>query len=113
MINLKSHSKTIQSIIEINKKLEVFWKNSNGWASDSTAKFISVARLDWQSSLSRTLSIYLDAGVRKEEGGLILAWVNLGALVEGTMKLFFSVFLEDYQNELKRHDGMKNIVKNG
>jgi len=33
------------------------------------------------------------------EGQLILAWANLGALVEGTMKLFLTVHYDDYLND--------------
>src|SRR5699024_10742019 len=38
-------------------------------------------------------------------GDLILAWTNLGALVEGSMKVFLSVYYEDYIKDT-------NIIKN-
>ena len=36
------------------------------------------------------------------DGLLILAWANLGSLVEGAMKFFLSVFLYDYRNSVRR-----------
>lgn len=42
------------------------------------------------------------------EGQLILAWANLGALVEGQMKLLLSVYYKDYLSDthaMKKKDG--------
>ena len=36
-----------------------------------------------------------------EDGDLILAWTNLGSLIEGTIKLFLGVFYEDYKADLQ------------
>jgi len=37
------------------------------------------------------------SSIDDEKGHLILAWVNLGSLVEGTLKLFLSVYYKEYQ----------------
>lgn len=51
------------------------------------------------------------------DGELILAWANLGALLEGTLKLFFSVYYSDFQSDIealkkaKAYDHKKNTHK--
>ena len=35
------------------------------------------------------------------DGELILAWANLGALLEGTLKLFFSIYYSDFQTDIE------------
>jgi hypothetical protein len=71
-----------------------------GWAPIEAAQLLSKARLDWQVSLSRTLLLWVQLRVDPEhleaDGRLILAWANLGALVEGTLKWFAAVFYDDY-----------------
>ncbi|MBP2132630.1 hypothetical protein J2128_000551 [Methanomicrobium sp. W14] len=49
----------------------------------------------------------IESSVDENNGRLILAWVNLGSLVEGTMKLFLSVWYEDYKKDIDaiRHKG--------
>lgn len=48
---------------------------------------------------------------------LILAWANLGSLVEGTLKLFLSVYVDVYQGEIENLkktnavDNKKNAAK--
>jgi len=89
----------VNHIISLNKGISDFWKNSVGWAPIESAQLLSKSRLDWQVSLSKSLKLWqgtLDPDAK--EGCLILAWANLGALVEGTLKLFLSVYYEDYKN---------------
>lgn len=94
----------IQDVISINQKQAEFWKNPHGWASTNAAELLSISRLDWQESLSETLYIWkVHATSELTDGELILAWANLGALVEGTMKLFLSVHYEDYGNDESRY----------
>jgi hypothetical protein len=86
----------VDDIVAVNFFLHDFWGNG-GWATGDAARLLHESRLDRQVELSRTLKIWLEAsyaGMR--EGRLILAWVNLGALVEGTMKWFLCVFAHDY-----------------
>lgn len=86
---------TVDKIVEANKILQHFWSNADGWAPANAASLMSKSRLDRQVSLSKTLYIWVERDALSE-GELILAWANLGALVEGTLKLFFSVHLNDY-----------------
>ena len=70
-----------------------FWKSADGWAPVDAAGLLSRSMLDWQASLSTSLSRWISAS---SDGDLILAWANLGALVEGQLKLFLSVYYNDY-----------------
>lgn len=89
---------TIDDIVCVNSFLNDFWGNG-GWASGDAAKLLRESRLDRQVELSRTLAIWLEPPTEHDsEGRLILAWANLGTLVEGTMKWFLCVFANDYAN---------------
>lgn len=70
-----------------------FWKSAHGWAPVDVAGLMSKSMLEWQSSLSDCLSKWLSGTTT---GELILAWANLGSLVEGQLKLFLSVWYDDY-----------------
>lgn len=105
-INQLSYLETVNKIIELNSSANNFWSNSIGWAPVEAANLLSKSRLDWQVSLSYSLKRW-DISPQKgaEDGDLILAWVNLGALVEGTLKLFLSVYFNDYSED---EDSIKN-----
>jgi len=85
----------VKRIIEGNRQLSSFWYESRGWAPDDVADLMSKSRLDWQVSLSHTLKLWLKDVLT--DGELILAWSNLGALLEGTLKLFLAVYYHDYK----------------
>jgi hypothetical protein len=96
---------TIDDIVCVNAFLNNFWGNG-GWAPSKGRKLLSEARLDRQVELSRTLSIWLEPPNGDDsEGRLILAWANLGVLVEGTMEWFLCVFEHHYAKapETDRH----------
>lgn len=110
-----SYSETVKEIAAINTQILEFWKNPGGWAPPRAAQILSVSRLDWQVSLSHTLWIWLDkmkSGLTP--GELILAWANLGSLVEGTMKTMLAVYYEDYINDTHniKKAGAFNTKKN-
>jgi hypothetical protein len=83
-------------IIKLNAGLYKFWSKSHGWAPIEAAGLLSKSRLDWQVSLSETLGIWTSRKKPLTPGELILAWTNLGSLVEGTLKTFLSVWYKDY-----------------
>ena len=70
-----------------------FWKSGNGWAPVEATGLLSKSKLEWQASLSSSLHRWVSAS---SDGDLILAWANLGALVEGQLMLFLSVYYNDY-----------------
>jgi len=72
-----------------------FWQAPQGWAPVASVGLLTNAMLDEQASLSVSLARWIDA---TSPGDLILAWANLGALVEGQLKLLLSVYLDDYKS---------------
>jgi len=75
-----------------------FWKDhARDWAPDETAKKAETARLDWLIDLTNSLSIWEDIGLNMTQGDIVLAYANLGALIEGWLKLFYCVHLSDYK----------------
>jgi len=74
-------------------RMMYFWKSANGWAPVKAAGLLSKSKLEWQASLSTSLRLWVSAS---SDGDLILAWANLGALVEGQLMLFLSVYYNDY-----------------
>lgn len=82
-----------QRIETLTTSMMAFWKDSRGWAPDEVSQLLSKSMLEWQASLSSSLFRWLTSS---SEGDLILAWANLGALVEGQLKLFLSVYYRDY-----------------
>ncbi|WP_405279265.1 hypothetical protein [Cobetia sp. Ld8] len=95
--NHASYIEDVESVIEANEKLTNFWGDSAGWAPDSAFELLSKSRLDWQVELSATLRMWNFK--HNVDGQLILAWANLGALIEGTLKLFLSVYRNDYSKD--------------
>ncbi|WP_054869947.1 hypothetical protein [Caloranaerobacter sp. TR13] len=93
----------VERIINFNKCLNDFWSNAFEWAPLEAAQLLSKSRLDWQVSLSKCLKLWVqnnNEDIENESGRLILAWANLGSLVEGTMKLFLSIFYNDYKDDI-------------
>lgn len=87
----------------MNTRLAKFWSNSHGWAPKDAAELMSKSRLDRQVSLSYCLRRWFKKNIPKpsKEGSLILAWANLGSLIEGTLKLFLAVYYEDYKIDIE------------
>lgn len=99
-------TQTIDAIIETNREICMFWSKAHGWAPIEAAELMSKSRLDWQVELSRTLHIWVQPPEHDVTNGhLILGWANLGALVEGSLKWFLSVYYDDYKADV---EAMKN-----
>ncbi len=90
----------VTQIIDLNKSLAEYCRYVQGWAPIEAGNLLSRSRLDWQVSLSESLKHWTDSK-NLSDGDLILAWANLGSLVEGTMKLFLSVFYDDYKKDIR------------
>lgn len=104
-----SLEETVDRIVTLNDGLRQFWTSAEGWAPIEAARLLSKSRLDWQVSLSGCPRIWLQRSAPDDAPGrLILAWANLGALVEGTMKLFLSVWYVDFKRDIdaRRIHGM-------
>lgn len=104
----------VKAICSLNDMIGAFWPNCEGWAPVEAVKLLGSIRLDWQSELSRCLFMWIDEHQsRASEGHLILAWVNLGSLIEGTLKFFLSVYLEDYRADLEGARAAGSLTKSG
>ncbi|MBS0198740.1 MAG: hypothetical protein JSR77_18485 [Planctomycetes bacterium] len=89
---------SIQTICDTNEEIRSFWEKSHGWAPKAAAELLAKSRLDRQVALSHTLSLWISKRKGPDhDARLILAWTNLGSLMEGSFKTFLSVFLEDYR----------------
>jgi hypothetical protein len=86
---------TTQAIIKLTERWYGFWSRPDGWAPASAAKLLSASRLDLQVQLACCLRDW-GGPERDSDAHLVLAWTNLGALVEGAMMLTCCVFYNDY-----------------
>lgn len=73
-----------------------FWAEVKGWAPLEAAEMLRKARLDRLTALAWSLRRWPALPEPMDEGDLILAWANLGALVEGALKLMLCVYLKDF-----------------
>lgn len=97
-----SYGEVVAGIESLSRGLARFWSESEGWAPVEAAGLLSKARLDWQVSLSGTLRLWdRDEHTTLTDGELILAWANLGSLLEGSLKLLLSVYYKDYAADLE------------
>lgn len=99
-ISHEFHELVVDEIVKKHIALDSFWRNSAGWAPSEAADLLEKSRLDRQVALSKCLSLWkgnFDEEVR--DGMLILAWANLGSLVEGTLKLFLAVWYNTYEED--------------
>lgn len=90
--------KNLQKIIDDSKEILNFWKNPDGWAPTQATKLLKNAKLDWLEDLTNCLKIWIDKRYLTN-GELLLARANLGSLVEGWLKLFYCIYLNDYKND--------------
>jgi hypothetical protein len=96
----------VRRICNLNEGIREFWSESHGWAPAEASTLLARSRLDRQVALSHCLTLWTPEShpQERQEGALILGWANLGALVEGTLKWFLSVYLADYQEDrILRH----------
>lgn len=90
----------IKRIVRLNKWLYEFWHQASGWAPIAAAQLLNQSRLDRQVNLSSTLTMWIGNESNWNDGHLILAWANLGILIEGSLKLFLSVWHESYKEDV-------------
>jgi hypothetical protein len=101
-LNNMEVGEVVGRIVRLNEGLRNFWSKADGWAPIEAAQLLSKSRLDWQVSLSACLKLWLDKSSSTDEAGrLILGWANLGSLIEGSLKLFLSVWYEHYRNDVE------------
>lgn len=92
-----SIEEVISRIEKLNARLATFWSACDGWAPIEAAGLLGKSRLDWQVSLSSSLRLWVGHSADGlTPAKLILAWTNLGGLIEGTIKLFLSAYHHVY-----------------
>lgn len=92
-------------IVELTKNTISTWSNSRGIAINEVADRMDQAQLQWLDELTVALKIWIDKGDTMTDGELILAHVNLGAVVEAWLMFFYTVFYDDYcQAPIKKKD---------
>lgn len=89
----------VERIITLTEGLTRFWSSANGWAPVQSSDLLTKSRLDWQFSLSKQLRYFTQNENEENDGKLILGWALLGSLVEGTIKLFLSVWYKEYESD--------------
>jgi hypothetical protein len=98
-IDAMSIGEVVDRIIVLNDALRRFW-GRGGWASGDAARILSESRLDWHVSLSHALKLWIDPpSAEMKNAHQILGYASLGSLVEGSMKLFLSVYHHDYERD--------------
>lgn len=104
----------VEKICKLNEGIQNFWSNCSGWAPDEAAELLGVVKLDWQTDLSRCLRLWITEDASEiSDGNLILAWTNLGSLIEGALKLLLSVYLKDYLADLQGAKDAGSLTKGG
>ena len=56
--------------------MALIWKDVHGIATEATARKLDIAMLDWMSSLTDALQIWIKKGYYMTEGELILAKIG-------------------------------------
>lgn len=107
---MQAYEIIVDAITKTNRELQQFWSSAHGWAPQEAAELLSVSRLDWQASLSESLSLWAHLDDTRH-GDLILAWTNLGALIEGSLKLFLSVYLHTYKSHIKSGKKSEEVIE--
>ncbi|MBY5720588.1 hypothetical protein HFO33_29030 [Rhizobium leguminosarum] len=102
----------VDDIITVQAGLASFWSNAQGWAPADGAALLASARLDWTPSLARSLHRWAEPPALAD-GDLILAWANLGSILESSLRLFLGVYITDYQNSREDLEAINAIEQRG
>ena len=92
----------VARIESVTDHLTQFWAHADGWAPEGAGELLGKSRLDRFSGLTKCLRLWVRPTKLPDlEGGLILAWTNLGSLAESAIKLYLAVFYQDYCADVK------------
>lgn len=90
------------SLIRICERWAMFWPNSAGWGPSQVTDVLTHSLMQRQLSLAQSLEKWLDRfNDETNNGDLLLAWVNLAAVMEGALKLYFCVYYLDWIKDPK------------
>ena len=77
------------------------WSETCGLAPEGVTDKFDAAMLNWMNDLTDSLDIWIAKSLDMTDGELILAWTNLGALVECWLRFFYCAYYEDYMKSPK------------
>ncbi len=77
------------------------WSETCGLVPEAVTGKLDAAMFNWMSDLTDSLDIWISKSLDMTDGELILAWTNLGALVECWLRFFYCVYYEDYMKSPK------------
>lgn len=104
----------VKHICKVNERIQKFWSQCDGWAPAEAAELLGEVRLDWLTEFSQCLKLWIEDDPHKKSGGhLILARANLGSLIEGSLKLILSVYLENYSSDPQGAKEAGALTENG
>lgn len=87
-------------IIEVSAKWAAFWPTSHGWAPSIAADLMKQELMDRQLEMARALKNWPKRLLEEDsQGELVLAWTNLGSVIEGALKVYMCVFYSDWLND--------------
>ena len=95
----------ISYTIKVAEDLSLAWSSPRGWASEEAADLLEAARLDRFLSFAHTLTDFIEPFPNdSSEARLIVGYTTLRSMAESLLKLFFTVYFEDYRtdNEILR-----------
>lgn len=85
-----------QVLCEETKNECLVWTEYSYMTSPSTSKKFEQVMLKWLFELTESLKIWIDKGEKLTDGELILAWTNLGSIIECWLKFFFCAYYDEY-----------------
>ena len=96
-------------VIETNRIMDL-WKNSRGFAPVDTADKLEKSMIDLHFEMTKSLGIWIKKGLSMTKGELVLARVNIGAVVESWLKFFYCIYYHDYIESYKEKGNDYNII---
>jgi len=99
-------------MIKATKGLKEFWGDGycKGWAPDKAFTQLSKARLDRWLSLTYLMNRWFQEKNKYSQAQQIMGWANLGALLEGLIKLFLTVYIDDYAKDNDAPHNKKGLI---
>lgn len=90
------------TLIRLCDRWAKFWPNSAGWGPTEVTDFLTHSLMQRQVALAQSLAKWPhQLNNETNDGDLILAWVNLAAILEGALKVYFCVYYMDWINDPK------------
>lgn len=94
---LGSTDEACDLIINISAKWATFWPTSHGWAPSIAADLMTQELMDRHLEMAHALKKWPKRLLENDaQGEFVLAWVNLGSVIEGALKIYMDVFYADW-----------------